>query len=105
MPLFGQLVQAGRRWRLLLVSVAIASLGIHLADRFHVSLAVASAVQSNSPEVQHMDQDACPWVPPAVSLSLPSLMIPNPRVAPAERGYPPPHVHHCLYDRPPPGSV
>ena len=103
MPTFSHLVHATILfcWRLLLVSVAITSLGIHLADRFHAPRTVAVAVQSDSPRVQHMDQDACAWVPPAMSLSFPSFVISNPSIAPHKQGYLPPHVH-CLYDRPPP---
>jgi len=107
MPICGQLATAKRRpllWRRWLVCFAILSLGVHLAGRYNLPLSGHATVQSNSPSVQHMDQDAYGWTPPVVSVSVPLVpAFASPPIA-DERGHLSPRVH-CLYDRPPPALV
>jgi len=104
MPIFGQLATAKRRpfpWWRWLVCFAILSLGAHLAGRFSLPLAGPATVQSNSPHVQHMDQDAHGWAPPVVTVSVPLVPTFAPPSIAGERGHLSPPVQ-CPYDRPPP---
>ena len=107
MPVFGQFATAKRRpfpWRRWLVCFAVLTLGAHLAGRFSLPLSGPATVQSNSPHVQHMDQDAYGWAPPVVNVSVPlSPALAPPPIA-DEKGHLSPPVH-CLYDRPPPALV
>ncbi len=107
MPSFGQLATAKRRplpWRSWLVCFAILSLGAYLAGRFSLPLSGLATVQSNSPKVQHMDQDAYGWAPPVVQVSVPLAPALGPPPIADESGHLAPPVH-CLYDRPPPALV
>jgi len=105
MPIIGQLAAAKRHpllWRRWLVCFAILSLGAHLAGRFNLPLSGQATVQSNSPYVQHMNQDAHGWAPPPViRVSVPLVPSLAPPPVAGEKGHPSPPVH-CLYDRPPP---
>jgi len=87
-----------------LVCLALISLDLHLANRFQLPLTGAATVQANSPNVQHMDQDAYRWVPPRLSLSVPLRPAPAAPLMTEDSSFLPPHLP-CLYDRPPPASV
>jgi len=107
MPIFGQIATAKRRpfpWRRWLVCFAVLTLGAHLAGRFSLPLSGPATVQSNSPHVQHMDQDAYGWAPPVVNVSVPWAPALAPPPSADEKGHLSPPAH-CLYDRPPPALV
>jgi hypothetical protein len=107
MPIFGHLVTGKRRlfqWPSWLVCFAVLSLGAHLAGRFSLPLSAPVTVESNSPKVQHLDQDGCGWVPPVASVSIILVATLVPPAVAEEKGHVFPPVR-CLYNRPPPVAV
>ncbi len=91
-------------WRRVAACVAIVCLAAHLAGRFRVPISASTTVQINSAKakIQHLENDAVRWFPPAVGSLFSLSSAPAPRVPVEKEPEVPSRFDDCLYNRPPP---
>jgi hypothetical protein len=101
----------GRGWRGALIVLAICSLTVSVATRFWASSTSQSqtvnsvAHRSVDPKRQHLNKDACRWVPSSATFSVFAPAEIETRLAPAGPLLPKHVFSDSLYNRPPPSSA
>lgn len=94
-----------KRWRVLVIVLAICGLTASVATRtFRLTFPQSRTVQSGSAQAmrQHMDRDAAKWTSPVPALT--ALQVPTfyPHVAPTGPPLPGLLFKESFYNRPPP---
>ena len=97
-----------RGWRSALIVIAICSLTVSVATRFWASSTSQSQTvkslehPSVDPKRQHLNKDACRWVPSSATFSVFAPVEMETRLAPAGPLLPKHVFTDSLYNRPPP---